>query len=353
MTKTKYDGLYYRLDKNNKRVYVARLYINGKDTTKTLGKEPQLNLKVANRLRLEYIEEYKNGKVDNKKTIEYYFNTYIELRSPTLSKDWSYKSNLTWNKYLKNNIAYKLPKDITTLDIQKVVNNMLNDGKAPNTVKQIKDLMSGLFKYLPMLGLQGVYNVASDVSIPKFDNSRNIELTDVEIKKLFDEIFNYPDIKIRTIFIWLLHGRRKSEVLKMKWESIDFANNKYTVEFDDTKGIKTLQYELTDILITALNDYGIKESGLVFSSNVNKGEIFSKTGMDYHWGKIRNSTGIKYLRMHDLRHVIGGFAVNKGYSLEITGKLLGHSTANITQRYAKVQRKVIKNVIDDLFLTYK
>jgi integrase len=213
--------------------------------------------------------------------------------------------------------------------------------------------MSGLFKHLPILGLQGVYNVASDVSIPKFDNSRSIELTDEEIKKLFDAIFTYHDIKIRTIFIWLLHGRRKSEVLKIKWESIDFANNKYTVEFNTTKGIKTLQYELTDVLITALNEYGIKKSGLVFSSNVNKGKPFSKSGIDGHWKKIREKSDINYLRMHDLRHVIGGFAVNKGYSLEITGKLLGHSTANITQRYARVQRKVIKNVVDDLFSTYK
>jgi hypothetical protein len=61
MTKTKYDGLYYRLDKNNKK-FMLQDYINGKDTTKTLGKEPQLNLKVANRLRLEYIKEYKMAK---------------------------------------------------------------------------------------------------------------------------------------------------------------------------------------------------------------------------------------------------------------------------------------------------
>ena len=53
LEKTKYDGLYYRLDKNGKKVYVARIYKDGKDTTKTLGKEPQLNLKVANKMRLD------------------------------------------------------------------------------------------------------------------------------------------------------------------------------------------------------------------------------------------------------------------------------------------------------------
>lgn len=36
LTKTKYDGLYCRLDKNGKKVYVARIYKDGKDTTKRL-----------------------------------------------------------------------------------------------------------------------------------------------------------------------------------------------------------------------------------------------------------------------------------------------------------------------------
>ena len=49
LEKTKYDGLYFRLDKYGKKVYVARIYKDGKDTTKTLGKEPQLNLKIANK----------------------------------------------------------------------------------------------------------------------------------------------------------------------------------------------------------------------------------------------------------------------------------------------------------------
>lgn len=103
---------------------------------------------------------------------------------------------------------------------------------------------------------------------------------------MFESLFTYPDIKIRTIFIWLLHGRRKGEVLNVKWEDIDFEKNIYTIDSSISKIKKTLQFSLTDTLITELKEYGIKSRGLVFGSNLNENKIISKTGMDYHWKNI-------------------------------------------------------------------
>lgn len=103
---------------------------------------------------------------------------------------------------------------------------------------------------------------------------------------MFESLFTYPDIKIRTIFIWLLHGRRKGEVLNVKWEDIDFEKNIYTIDSSISKIKKTLQFSLTDALITALKEYGIKSRGLVFGSNLNENKIISKTGMDCHWKNI-------------------------------------------------------------------
>ena len=230
---------------------------------------------------------------------------------------------------------------------------MLKSGKSVSTTKQIKDIVTGLYKYLPSMGVKGLDNIGYQTSLPKFDNSRNIELTDEEIKKLFNAIFNYEDIKIRTIFIWLLHGRRKGEVLNIRWEDIDLVNNTYKINSDINKINKNFVYDLTDTLLDSLKEYGIKYDGLIFESNTKQGQIISKTGMDYHWKNIRIATGLKNLNMHDLRHIVGGFAINSGYSLEVTGKVLGHTTANITQRYAKVKRQIVKNVIDDLMETFK
>lgn len=139
----------------------------------------------------------------------------------------------------------------------------------------------------------------------------------------------------------------------MRWENIDFDNYIYTVDSEKSKIKKTLTFSLTDTLVSALKEYGIKKHGLVFPSDINKDKMLSKTGTDYHWKEVRVATGLKDLNMHDLRHVVGGFGVNHGFTLEVVGKTLGHSTANITQRYAKVQRESVKNVVDSMFEAYK
>jgi integrase len=44
--------------------------------------------------------------------------------------------------------------------------------------------------------------------------------------------------------------------------------------------------------------------------------------------------GVDHLRIHDLRHSFASFAVNAGVTLYEVQELLGHSTAQMTQRYA-------------------
>ena len=355
LEKTKYDGLYYRLDKNDRKVFVARIYKNGKDTTKTLGKEPQLNLKIANKMRLDILDELSQGyslKNLNKNNNEL-FKEYLDLRKNSLSDAYLYACEKNYNKYIKEKIGNLQPKNVTIAVFQKIINEMLESGKAPQTAKTIKDMIVAFYKFLPELGINNIDNIGKGIKIPKFDNCRIIELTDEQTKKLFESLFTYHDIKIRTIFIWLLHGRRKSEVLNMKWENINFDNNTYTIDSSISKIKKTLQFSLTDTLILALKEYGIKKSGLVFESNVKNGQTIGKCGMDYHWKNIRIDTGLRNLNMHDLRHIVGGYGVNNGFSLEVVGKTLGHTTANITQRYSKVQRETVKTVIDSLFEAYK
>ena len=222
LEKTKYDGLYFRLDKYGKKVYVARIYKDGKDTTKTLGKEPQLNLKIANKIRLDMIEELSKGyllKNLNKNNDELY-KEYLVLRKNSLSKTYIYANEKNYNKYLKNRIGNMNSKDVTTAKVQQIINEILDSGKAPQTAKAIKEIVVEFYKFLPEIGIQNIENICRSIKIPKFDNTRNIELTDEQTKNLFKALFTYEDIKIRTIVIWLLQGRRKSEVLNMQWDNI-------------------------------------------------------------------------------------------------------------------------------------
>lgn len=66
------------------------------------------------------------------------------------------------------------------------------------------------------------------------------------------------------------------------------------------------------------------------------------------WNKVRIAAGLNDLRLHDLRHNFASSAVSSGQSLYIVGKLLGHTQAQTTQRYAHLASDPIRAAADNV-----
>ena len=58
------------------------------------------------------------------------------------------------------------------------------------------------------------------------------------------------------------------------------------------------------------------------------------TTVDTVWYKTRAAADLCDLRIHDLRHTFASVLINKGVSLYEVQTLLGHSSPQMTQRYA-------------------
>jgi integrase len=52
------------------------------------------------------------------------------------------------------------------------------------------------------------------------------------------------------------------------------------------------------------------------------------------WEAVARRAGLDGVRLHDLRHTYASFGAGGGLGLPIIGKLLGHTQASTTQRYA-------------------
>jgi integrase len=60
------------------------------------------------------------------------------------------------------------------------------------------------------------------------------------------------------------------------------------------------------------------------------------------WRAIRARAGLDDVRLHDLRHAFASVAASSGMGLPIIGKILGHTQASTTARYAHLASDPVK-----------
>ena len=65
------------------------------------------------------------------------------------------------------------------------------------------------------------------------------------------------------------------------------------------------------------------------------------------WGDVLKQSGLTGWRLHDLRHAFASMMVNSGASLPIVGKILGHTQASTTQRYAHLEENPARKAAEE------
>ena len=144
----------------------------------------------------------------------------------------------------------------------------------------------------------------------------------------------------------LVTGCRTSEILNLKWEYVDIANN--CIHLPDSKtGARTIH--LPPVAFDILNALP-SEEGFVFRSPRENKRL---TNLRCLWKKICGITDLKDYRLHDLRHTYASFAVSGGFSLPIIAKMLGHAGIKTTERYAHLHQDPVNKAIDDVSLKIK
>lgn len=64
------------------------------------------------------------------------------------------------------------------------------------------------------------------------------------------------------------------------------------------------------------------------------------------WKRILKEANIDNVRIHDLRHTHASHLVSSGLSLSVVGKLLGHTQASTTQRYAHLADEPLRQAAE-------
>jgi integrase len=137
----------------------------------------------------------------------------------------------------------------------------------------------------------------------------------------------------------LLTGCRKSEILSLRWDWVDFERG-YLRLPDSKTGAKVVPLAAAAMeLLSAL------PRNFAYVLPAGKGPSHY-TGLQKDWERVRVRAGLPGVRLHDLRHSFASFAVADGNTLFMVGKVLGHKQARTTEVYAHLADDPLRAVAD-------
>lgn len=147
------------------------------------------------------------------------------------------------------------------------------------------------------------------------------------------------------IYLLALTGARKSEILTLKWFSVDEKGRCFRLPVTKTVAQDRV---VGRAALTILADRP-KDSLYVFpatSSRTDTDRPF--VGLQKIWAKLRNAAGLPNLHLHGLRHFFASAANADGHSKFVIAGLLGHAVRNDTDRYVSVVDQALVDAADNV-----
>lgn len=204
-------------------------------------------------------------------------------------------------------------------------------------------------------------NVADKVELPKIQKFEANFYNKDELEQLF-EVFKGDRLEL-VVHIAAYYGLRKSEIIGLKWDSVNFEEKKLTVrrKVSSTYGsgkemifvenqLKTESSVRTFPLIPhieqmlierkTLEEYYSKLLGKDFDREYdgfvcrdNFGKLITPNFVTSHFKYIIQKNKLKHIRFHDLRHSCASLLLANGISMKAIQEWLGHSTFNVTANF--------------------
>jgi integrase len=134
---------------------------------------------------------------------------------------------------------------------------------------------------------------------------------------------------IAAIRLLILTGARLREILNARWEHVDFERSVLFLP-DSKTGRKPLFLNAGALAVLA-NVPRIAGNPHIIAGAKNGAPRFD---LRKPWAAVTRAAGLDGLRIHDLRHSFASIGAGASMGLPILGRLLGHSQAATTQRYA-------------------
>jgi integrase len=204
------------------------------------------------------------------------------------------------------------------------------------------------------------------------EDRRETWLSIQQLKALTDALNDYPDqMAADAVRLLMVTGAREMEVVKATWDQFDLKRGVWTKPSHHVKQKRIEHVPLNRAALQILTRLHSRRNGSPFLfAGAKEGE--PRATIRRPWEQALRAAGLAQpiqimgkrllrnkqtgkleprvltrwkpiVRIHDLRHTFASHLVSSGQSLYVVGKLLGHTNAATTQRYAHLDDKSLRD----------
>lgn len=246
--------------------------------------------------------------------------------------------------------------DISKYNLQDYFNYKIahgrKDGKpfAATSIKQFKNIINQTLNLAIKEDLI-TSNPCQYVELPKTEHFESSFYNAEQLKTLFEAIKG--DVLEPLIRITVLYGLRRSEVLGLQWDSIDFESRHLTIKHTVVNTTKRVEknktknnaskrsFVLTDEALEIfkvakeLEAENRKLFGKEYISNNyvfkwDNGKPYEPNFISRHFRKLLEKNNLPHIRFHELRHSCASLLLNNGCTLKDVQEYMGHADINMT-----------------------
>lgn len=332
-------GFGIRIYPTGRKSFVLAYRTNGRKHIMTVGQYGVLTLNQARDNAKEMLVKVNNGgdplhdrkKSVRGKTINDLCEAYLERYAKLHKKTWR-DDNRRINTHIISIWKNTPVNSIKREDIASLHNKIGRN--APYEANRTLALLSKIFDLAIRWGFLSESASNPARRIDKFkEEKRDRWVTPAELPQLTKAIDLEPNIHIRNaLWLYLLTGVRKSELLNAKWEDIDF--NRKELRLNNTKSGRVHYLPLSPAAVTLIQANPKLEGNPYLFPGALKGKPL--VNISKSWLRIRKEAGVPDIRIHDLRRTVGSWLAQSGNSLHLIGKILNHSSVSTTQVYARL-----------------
>ena len=267
---------------------------------------------------------------------------FMDRHSKPHKKSWK-EDQWRLDKYILPAFGSRKVADVKRTDVARFHQKMGQRSKAE--ANRCLALLSIMFKLAGHWGQrdESLPNPARGIQKYKIQ-SRDRWVTPAELPRLVQAVSEEPNVYVRSaVWLYLLTGLRKNELLGLRWKDIDFDRRE--LRLNDTKGGRSHVVPLSPEAVEVLrNTPRMVANPHVIASPVEPGRPL--VNINKPWERIRKRAELEDVRLHDLRRTVGSWMATSGESLPLIGKVLNHSNASTTQVYARLAEDVTRTALE-------